>query len=72
VQFLGDEKRFHTGWVKNGSNGPASSCPLCPQQQTFEAEEASGANTMQYGRIFATLGAPVRAARVTEAAGRKT
>jgi hypothetical protein len=45
---------------------------LSPQQQTFEAEEASGANTMQYGRIFATLGAPVRAARVTEAAGRKT
>jgi hypothetical protein len=58
--------------VKNGSHGLAAGCLRCAQQQTFEAEEASGANPMQYGRIFATLGAPVRAARVAEAAGRKT
>src|SRR6266850_246951 len=35
VQFLGDEKRFHTAWVRLGSRATQSRLPLFPQQQTF-------------------------------------
>src|SRR4029077_3592151 len=35
VQFLGEEKRFHTAWVKNGSRHLAVGCLLSPQELTF-------------------------------------
>src|SRR5664280_2663535 len=34
VQFLGEEKRFYTAWVKNGPDGPETLLPVYLEQRT--------------------------------------
>ena len=40
VQLLGDEKRFHTAWVKSGSLADRRRLPVCPSKQTSGGRES--------------------------------